>query len=84
MRVAIECAGFTPAKPIGCAVRWPLSKHTSGISAFGEKLISGMMARGYDEEFARRTFSQLEGFGSYGFPKAMPPASPLSPTLPPG
>ena len=45
-------------------------KHTGGVSAFGEKLIAGMMARGYDEEFARRTFSQLEGFGSYGFPES--------------
>ena len=29
-----------------------------------------MIERGYDEEFARRTFSQLEGFGSYGFPES--------------
>ena len=27
-----------------------------------------MTARGYDAEFAERTFKQLEGFGSYGFP----------------
>ncbi len=29
-----------------------------------------MVARGYTEEFATRTFAQLEGFGSYGFPES--------------
>jgi error-prone DNA polymerase len=36
---------------------------------------AGMLARGYDADFAARCFAQIEGFGSYGFPKAMPPAS---------
>ncbi len=45
-------------------------KHTGGVSAFGGKLIQGLVARGYTEEFATRTFSQLEGFGSYGFPES--------------
>jgi error-prone DNA polymerase len=70
MRVAIECAGFTPGEADQLRRAMATFKHTGGVSAFGEKLISGMMARGYDEEFARRTFSQLEGFGSYGFPES--------------
>ena len=45
-------------------------KHTGGVSAYREKLICGMIARGYDPEFAERTFRQLEGFGSYGFPES--------------
>jgi len=40
------------------------------VSSFGKKLIDGMVARGYTEEFATRTFAQLEGFGSYGFPES--------------
>jgi DNA polymerase III alpha subunit len=28
-----------------------------------------MRANGYDEDFAERCFSQIEGFGSYGFPR---------------
>ncbi len=70
MRVAIECAGFTPGEADQLRRAMATFKHTGGVSAFGEKLIAGMMARGYDEEFARRTFSQLEGFGSYGFPES--------------
>src|SRR5215208_5041453 len=31
---------------------------------------SVMTANGYPSEFAERTFKQLEGFGSYGFPES--------------
>jgi DNA polymerase III alpha subunit len=30
----------------------------------------GMIANGYPPDFAERTFKQLEGFGSYGFPES--------------
>ncbi len=30
----------------------------------------GMIARGYTQAFAERTFAQLEGFGSHGFPES--------------
>jgi error-prone DNA polymerase len=45
-------------------------KFTGGVSAFKDKLVRGMIARGYTQEFAERTFAQLEGFGSYGFPES--------------
>ncbi len=70
MRVAIECAGFTPGEADQLRRAMATFKFTGGVSAFGEKLIRGMVERGYDEEFATRTFSQLEGFGSYGFPES--------------
>ncbi|MCE3260481.1 MAG: error-prone polymerase, partial [Bacteroidetes bacterium] len=38
--------------------------------SFEKKLVSGMTAKGYTEEFARRVFNQLKGFGSYGFPES--------------
>src|SRR5204862_715152 len=40
------------------------------ISKFEEKLINGMLKRGYKLEYAHRVFRQLEGFGSYGFPES--------------
>jgi error-prone DNA polymerase len=70
MRVAIECAGFTPGEADQLRRAMATFKFTGGVSAFGEKLITGMVARGYSQEFAARTFSQLEGFGSYGFPES--------------
>src|SRR6185503_950459 len=40
------------------------------VSQFRKKLIDGMTAKGYKEDFAARVFKQLEGFGSYGFPES--------------
>jgi error-prone DNA polymerase len=70
MRVAIECAGFTPGEADMLRKSMATFKHTGGVSAFKTKLIEGMVERGYDRRFAEKTFSQLEGFGSYGFPES--------------
>ncbi|GAJ96044.1 error-prone DNA polymerase [Rhizobium rhizogenes] len=70
MRVAIECAGFTPGEADQLRRAMATFKHTGGVSKFGQKLISGMVANGYEQEFAEKTFKQLEGFASYGFPES--------------
>ncbi|MBZ9603547.1 error-prone DNA polymerase [Phyllobacterium chamaecytisi] len=70
MRVAIECAGFTPGEADQLRRAMATFKHTGGVSKFGTKLIEGMVANGYERAFAERTFKQLEGFGSYGFPES--------------
>src|SRR5882762_3622962 len=70
MRVAIECAGFTPGEADQLRRAMATFKHTGGVSKFAEKLITGMVKNGYTQEFAEKTFKQLEGFGSYGFPES--------------
>ncbi|BCW88258.1 Error-prone DNA polymerase [Alphaproteobacteria bacterium SO-S41] len=70
MRVAIECAGFTPGEADQLRRSMATFKFTGGVSHFKDKLVGGMVERGYQREFAERTFSQLEGFGSYGFPES--------------
>jgi error-prone DNA polymerase len=70
MRVAIECAGFTPSEADQLRRSMATFKFTGGVSHFRDKLVSGMVANGYEQEFAERTFAQLEGFGSYGFPES--------------
>jgi error-prone DNA polymerase len=70
MRVAIECAGFTPTEADQLRRSMATFKFTGGVSHFRDKLVSGMVANGYEHEFAERTFRQLEGFGSYGFPES--------------
>ncbi|MFU0505833.1 error-prone DNA polymerase [Pseudaminobacter sp. NGMCC 1.201702] len=70
MRVAIECAGFTPGEADKLRRAMATFKHTGGVSAFKDKLVGGMVKNGYEREFAEKTFSQLEGFGSYGFPES--------------
>jgi len=70
MRVAIECAGFTAGEADQLRRAMATFKFTGGVSHFRDKLVGGMVERGYTEEFATRTFTQLEGFGSYGFPES--------------
>ena len=70
MRVAIECAGFTPGEADQLRRAMATFKFTGGVSHFKDKLVGGMVERGYPPEFAQQTFSQLEGFGSYGFPES--------------
>ncbi|WP_284759931.1 error-prone DNA polymerase [Agrobacterium sp. fls2-241-TYG-188a] len=70
MRVAMVCAGFTGGEADQLRKSMATFKFTGGVSRFKEKLVSGMVKNGYTAEFAEKTFSQLEGFGSYGFPES--------------
>ncbi|WP_232491818.1 error-prone DNA polymerase [Novosphingobium kaempferiae] len=70
MKVAIVGAGFTAVEADQLRRAMATFKMTGGVSHFSEKLIEGMVGRGYPRDFAERTFRQLEGFGSYGFPES--------------
>ncbi len=70
MEIAIVAAGFTPAEADQLRRSMATFKARGKVSYFEEKLINGMKANGYEEDFARRVFRQLEGFGSYGFPES--------------
>ncbi|TCU13883.1 error-prone DNA polymerase [Rhizobium laguerreae] len=70
MKVAMVCAGFTGGEADQLRKSMATFKFTGGVSKFKEKLVSGMVKNGYSPEFAEKTFSQLEGFGSYGFPES--------------
>ncbi|TIP29063.1 MAG: DNA polymerase III subunit alpha, partial [Mesorhizobium sp.] len=70
MQVSMVCAGFSAGEADQLRRAMATFKHTGGVSKFRDKLINGMIANGYTPEFAEKTFSQLEGFGSYGFPES--------------
>jgi error-prone DNA polymerase len=70
MRIAIVAAGFTPAEADRLRRAMATFRKSGLIHTFGEKLIEGMKARGYDADFAERCFRQIEGFGEYGFPES--------------
>ena len=70
MKIAIVAAGFTPAEADELRRSMATFKFKGLVNKFEEKLVSGMKAKGYSEEFAHRIFKQLEGFGSYGFPES--------------
>jgi error-prone DNA polymerase len=70
MELAIVAAGFTPGEADLLRRTMATFKFNGMVSKFEHKLINGMTSRGYTEEYARRIFKQLEGFGSYGFPES--------------
>jgi len=70
MEIAIVAAGFTPAEADGLRRSMATFKAKGKVSDWEIKLVAGMVAKGYPEEFAKRVFRQLEGFGSYGFPES--------------
>jgi error-prone DNA polymerase len=70
MKLAIVAAKFTSEEANGLRRAMATFRNLGTIDRFREKLIGGMMARGYEREFAERCFKQIEGFGSYGFPES--------------
>ena len=70
MQVAMVAAGFSATEADQLRRSMATFKFTGGIHMFQDKLITGMLDNGYSREFAERTFKQLEGFGSYGFPES--------------
>ena len=67
MKIAIVAAGFTPAEADGLRRSMATFKAKGLVTQYQEKLIKGMLQKGYALEYAQRVFKQLEGFGSYGF-----------------
>jgi len=70
MKIAIVAAGFTPAEADGLRRSMATFKSKGLVVQYEKKLVEGMVKNGYTEDYARRVFKQLEGFGSYGFPES--------------
>jgi error-prone DNA polymerase len=70
MRIAIVAAGFTPEDADRLRRAMATFRHTGHVSAFRDKMVEGMVTRGYERDFAERCFRQIEGFGDYGFPES--------------
>jgi error-prone DNA polymerase len=70
MQIAIVAAGFTPDEADRLRRAMATFRHVGTIHTFREKFIAGMVGNGYQREFAERCFSQIEGFGEYGFPES--------------
>jgi error-prone DNA polymerase len=70
MQIAIVGAGFSPGEADRLRRAMATFRNVGTIHTFREKFIAGMVGNGYAEEFAERCFSQIEGFGEYGFPES--------------
>ncbi len=70
MRIAIVGAGFEPGEADKLRRAMATFKRVGTIDSFRQKFVNGMTAKGYEPDFAVRCFSQIEGFGEYGFPES--------------
>jgi error-prone DNA polymerase len=70
MKLVVVAAGFTPGEADQFRRAMGAWRRTGIMDQFEQKLIQGLLANGYTEEFACNLFRQIEGFGSYGFPES--------------
>jgi error-prone DNA polymerase len=70
MKLAIVAAGYTPGEADQLRRAMAAWKRHGGMEKHRERIMHGMLERGYTAEFAARLFEQIKGFGSYGFPES--------------
>ena len=70
MQLAIVAAGFTPGEAVQLRRSMAAWKRRGGVGHLRDKLVNGMLSKGYSREFAEALFRQIEGFGEYGFPES--------------
>src|SRR5690606_7937297 len=70
MQLAITAAAFTDEEANGLPRAIATARHLGTIDRYKDKRIGGMVARGYEQDFAERCYRQIEGCGSYGFPES--------------
>ncbi|WP_200823005.1 error-prone DNA polymerase [Caballeronia catudaia] len=70
MQVAILAAGFTPGEADQLRRAMAAWKRKGGLDKYYDRIVGGMLQRGYDNEFAESIFQQIHGFGEYGFPES--------------
>ena len=71
MQIAIIAAGFTPGEADGLRRAMAAWKRKGGLDKYREKLINGMTANNkYERSYAEAIYSQIQGFGEYGFPES--------------
>ncbi len=70
MKIAIVAAGFSDSEADQLRRAMATFRKVGTIGGFQQKMIQGMIDRGYDQDFAERVFKQVQGFGEYGFPES--------------
>ena len=70
MQLAMVAAGFTGGEADQLRRAMAAWKRKGGLEPYRKKLVDGMLARGYEPDFANKLFSQIKGFSDYGFPES--------------
>ena len=70
MQLAVVAAGFSAGESDHLRRSMAAWKRKGGLEHLEQRLVSGMLARGYQREFAEQIYKQILGFGEYGFPES--------------
>jgi error-prone DNA polymerase len=70
MQIAMIAADFTPGEADDLRRSMAAWKRKGGVDRFHDRLVNAMIKNGYTPEFSERIFSQILGFGDYGFPES--------------
>ena len=70
MRIAMVAAKFSGEEANQLRRAMATFRRVGTIGTLEDKMVSRMIARGYDPAFAKRCFDQIKGFGDYGFPES--------------
>lgn len=70
MQIAVVAAGFSPSEADKLRRSMATFRRMGTIGQLRDKFVNGMLERGYELTFAESCFSQIEGFGEYGFPES--------------
>ena len=70
MQISMLAAGFSPGQADGLRRAMAAWRRKGSLQVWRERLVGGMVERGYDPAFAEQIFSQVQGFSEYGFPES--------------
>jgi error-prone DNA polymerase len=70
MEIAMVAAGFSAGEADKVRRSMAAWQRRGGLGEYRDRLLAGMLARGYSAQFAEGIYNQILGFGSYGFPQS--------------
>jgi len=70
MQIAMVAAGFSGSEADVLRRSMAAWARRGGLDHMHQRLVRGMLERGYSETFAEQIFQQIRGFGEYGFPES--------------
>jgi len=70
MQIAMVAAGFSGSEADALRRSMAAWARRGGMEHMHQRLVNGMLERGYQRDFAEQIFEQIKGFGEYGFPES--------------
>ena len=70
MQIAMVAAGFSGSEADALRRSMAAWARRGGMEHMRQRLVNGMLERGYQQAFAEQIFEQIKGFGEYGFPES--------------